>query len=255
MNSAQNSDVSSIPSALKALSKSATALNTATHRLTKSVEILDDALRKLNLGISSWVDISFGSSPDERFSSTEQLGYAKVNGKWGLALKVITEDEFAQGEPDVATWLFCDASRDFRIRALPHLPKLIAQLDRDAESITAKLSESAKEAEEFARAIETIARNESESPSIEGLKRCVVAALLEANSQGSAAAAMEDAIWSLDNGTIRIKTTLSKTILPLLINPQADKIIRTAVHECAAQSLKVELQPAATKPALSGESK
>jgi hypothetical protein len=243
-------DDRSILSSLNDLSSSAAALNAATQRLAKSVEVLDDALKKLNLGISSWVDVSLGSSPDNRFSTTERLGYAKVNGKWGLALKVIDEDMFA-AEPDVTTWLFCDASRELRIRAVPLLPKLMAQLNRDAKSITTKISESAREAEEFARAIEVVAQNHSlPEPA---LKEHVVQVLHAAKSQGSAADAIESAKWSAAAGVLSIQTDLSKTMLPMVINQDADRMIRNAIKERAPEYTKIELQPGRTF--VKGESK
>lgn len=248
--------VDPLPSSLRSLSISAAALNTATLRLTKSIEILDSSLKKLNLGISSWIEISSEHSPDERFWSKEELGYAKVNGKWGLALRVFNGDECVTDEEGTSCteWLFCDAARDLRIRALPHLPRLIVQLNSDAESITSKITERVKEAEELAGAIEIIARSGTSSSSIEQLQQYVITALQNARSQGSASDALTHAIWSLNNDTVQIKTELSKTMLPMVVNAEAEKIIRQTIREYGSEYLKVELH-AATKQSLNGESR
>jgi hypothetical protein len=246
----------SIPSSLKALSQSAVDLNTATHRLTKSIETLDNALKKLNLGISSWVETSLGGSQDGRFWSREELGYAKVSGKWGLALRASSGDECdTDGEHDTFTeWLFCDASRDMRIRALPHLPQLIAQLNTDAKSVTARISENVKEAEELAHAIELIAQNGSSSLSAEALQQHAIKALSGVKNQDTAVDALSDAVWILEDDTVQIRTELSKTMLPMVINGEATKIIKNAISEHGSQYLKVEILPG-VRPIAKGENK
>ena len=56
---------------------------------------LDEALKKLNLGISSWV--SFHGWDDGPFSEVHEIGYSKINSKWGIGIKRIIED---QTQPD-----------------------------------------------------------------------------------------------------------------------------------------------------------
>ncbi len=61
--------------------------------------------------------------------------------------------------------------------------------------------------------------------SAEALQRIAIEALSEAKSQGSAADAIADAEWTVAGGEIRVQTNLSKTMLPIAINPEADRII------------------------------
>jgi DNA polymerase-3 subunit gamma/tau len=74
------------------------------------------------------------------------------------------------------------------------------------------------------------------------LQRAVVEALQSAG-QGSAADAMEDASWTLVNGEARVQTELSKMMLPHVVNPEAEKIVRAALR--TAGVLKLELLPGA----------
>jgi DNA polymerase-3 subunit gamma/tau len=81
-----------------------------------------------------------------------------------------------------------------------------------------------------------------------GLQRAAVEALSSAASQGSASDALADAEWTVLNGEVRIQTELSKTMLPVVVNAEAEKILRAAVVE-RAPGLRVTLLPGAAKVA------
>ena len=85
--------------------------------------------------------------------------------------------------------------------------------------------------------------------SAEELQRAATEALMNAKSQGSAADALADAEWSIESGEIRVQTELSKTMLPMVINPDADKIVRTALRNAGAAALKLVLLPGAANAA------
>jgi DNA polymerase-3 subunit gamma/tau len=80
-------------------------------------------------------------------------------------------------------------------------------------------------------------------PSAEELQRMATDALMNAKSQGSAADALGDAEWTIADGEIRVQTELSKTMLPMVVNPDADKIIRAALRSAGAGALKLVLLP------------
>ena len=63
----------------------------------------------------------------------------------------------------------------------------------------------------------------------QALQRAAVEALQNVK-QVSAADAMEDAQWSIANGEVVVQTQLSKTMLPVVINPEAEKIVRAALR-------------------------
>jgi len=81
--------------------------------------------------------------------------------------------------------------------------------------------------------------------SAEKLQRAATEALMNAKSQGSAADALSDAEWSIEGGEIRVQTELSKTMLPMVVNPEADRIIRAALRNAGAGALKLVLLPGA----------
>jgi DNA polymerase-3 subunit gamma/tau len=72
-------------------------------------------------------------------------------------------------------------------------------------------------------------------------QRAVVQALSAAKLT-SAAEALADAVWTIANNEARIQTALSKTMLPVVINPEAEKIARAALRD--AGILKLTLLPA-----------
>ncbi len=68
-------------------------------------------------------------------------------------------------------------------------------------------------------------------------------ALFGAKSQGSAADAVDEAEWTIADGSLRIQTTLSPAMLPLVLNTEAEKILRSALREAGAGALRIELLP------------
>ena len=90
------------------------------------------------------------------------------------------------------------------------------------------------------------------APSQEGVLRSTVAALREAR-QTSAADAMEDAEWTVTAAEARIQTQLSPTMLPMVINPDAEKLVRAALR--AAGVLKLTLLPGEARPEIARKPK
>ena len=67
---------------------------------------------------------------------------------------------------------------------------------------------------------------------------------------------MEDAEWRISDGVLRVQTGFSKTMLGMVLNPDAEKIARAAILQANTKAggaaLKVEWLPGApteTKPA------
>nr|WP_313900671.1 DNA polymerase III subunit gamma/tau [Edaphobacter flagellatus] len=94
---------------------------------------------------------------------------------------------------------------------------------------------------------ETVASSASAggANSAEELQRVAVEALSAAKSQGTAADAIGDAEWTVEGGEIRVQTALSKTMLSMVINADADRIIRAALRTAGAGALKLSLLPGA----------
>jgi hypothetical protein len=121
------------------LSATASLLNKSSDELTSAVGLLDAALQKLNVGLAAWV--TFAEWADEHGStgSREQVGYEKVNGKWGISLRVSNWD--MDMEEIHGPWLFTDASRELRLAAVDKLPALVQELNRKATETVKKVQE------------------------------------------------------------------------------------------------------------------
>jgi DNA polymerase-3 subunit gamma/tau len=75
------------------------------------------------------------------------------------------------------------------------------------------------------------------------LQQAAVDALMSAKSQSTAADAIADSDFTLTGTDLTIQTTHSKTMLPTVINPDAEKILRAAIQS-VAPGLKITLLPA-----------
>ena len=75
------------------------------------------------------------------------------------------------------------------------------------------------------------------------LQRAVVEALQAAPQQGTAADAFDDAVLMIEDGELRVQMQVSKTMLPVVVNAEAEKIVRAALRERGAGGLKLVLLP------------
>ena len=145
--------VSRVQSAFQQLSAAATTLNTASDRLSKLVAELDSALKTLNVGLVCWVNIddpSFSEDGQEEYS--EQVGYAKINGKWGIAVRTVNDVAWAQ-HVGVEEWAFSDAPRHLRLKAIDLIPALLDELAKEASENTKKITEKTEEVQQLVTAI------------------------------------------------------------------------------------------------------
>ncbi len=120
------------------LSQAASQLNAVSDELGKFVGALDTALRRLNLGIATWLRLD-GREDGLGNYIKRDLGYAKVGGKWGISLRVVSGNH---NTPDVSTveeWLFNEAPRSLRIEAVEKLPDLFDSLVKEADAATRKI--------------------------------------------------------------------------------------------------------------------
>ena len=81
------------------------------------------------------------------------------------------------------------------------------------------------------------------SSSAADLQKAAVAALISAKSQETAADAMADAEWTVTGSEIRVQTELSKTMLPMVINAEAERLVKAALQNAGAVALKLVLLP------------
>ncbi len=79
----------------------------------------------------------------------------------------------------------------------------------------------------------------------DALRQAAIDALLRSGKQTSAGEALEDAEWQVEGGVLRVQTGFSKTMLAMILNPEADRIARAAIREAGGAALKIEWVPGA----------
>jgi cell division septum initiation protein DivIVA len=142
-----------VQNSIQQLPTAAASLNAATDQLGKSVGELDGVLRKFSLGIPTWVP--FSSSPNSLFPRYyhEDIGYAKIGGKWGVAIRTVDGDEVSDAGDDIEQWLFSDSPRLLRVRAIEKIPELLEALLKNAAEMTEKITAKAEEVAALTAAI------------------------------------------------------------------------------------------------------
>lgn len=130
------------------------SLNTASNELGKSIDVLDEALKKLNLGIVAWEPFRYrGDEEDPDEYDQDEIGYCKVNGTWGIALRHIWGHEGMGTHKQDGPWLFNEAPREMRISSVDKIPTLIESLGKEASDLAKKLHERTKEVRALAEII------------------------------------------------------------------------------------------------------
>jgi hypothetical protein len=149
------SDVSSpserTASSYKRLAASADVLQAASDEFSKSISVLDGALKMLDLGISAWERISGIDDDGNGNYWSEDVGYAKVGGIWGISLRVRSGKH--KDEEEHEEWLFNEGPRAMRIGAIDRIPDLLERLVKAADKTTKKVQEKTSQALELAAAI------------------------------------------------------------------------------------------------------
>ena len=146
---------------LPSLAATAVNLNEASKKLSAVIERIDDAIQRLNLGVTAWVTVQAGNENKGLYFWVEELGYSRNARKWGLTLTrragfegAGVLDELNEDE----NWPFNDAPRSLRIKAVPKIPELIKELDREAKEVAEQISASVNETVPLVEAIEISAR-------------------------------------------------------------------------------------------------
>ncbi len=152
--SSSDAKATKVQANFQSLSAVASSLNTASDELTRVIGTLDEALKKLNLGLTVWV--TFADRSDENDPSrydVDQIGYCRVSDKWGISLRHIWGHEAFDAHNEDGPWLFTNGPRELRLRSVDKIADLIEALSKEASATTKKIQEKTKEVGELARAI------------------------------------------------------------------------------------------------------
>jgi hypothetical protein len=143
---------SRISSSYKQLTQAATELNAVSDELGKFVTALDAALRRLNLGIATWLRLESREDGSGNYTKRD-LGYAKVGNKWGIALRTMSGNHNDVEDSNVEEWLFNDAPRALRIESVEKLPDLFESLVKEADAATKQIRTKTERAQALAGAL------------------------------------------------------------------------------------------------------
>jgi len=145
----------SVSSSFQSLHNAAATLNSVSDELGKFIARIDESLRKLNLGITVWVKVSGWDNSGDGDTGfwTEQIGYAKVNGRWGLCLRRVVGDYRYPEQDSEEIWAFNDAPRVQRLDALDKITDLLQKLSNEADTMTARVLERLADVEAVANAV------------------------------------------------------------------------------------------------------
>ena len=246
------------------LSTVAADLNAVSDELGKSIAEIDAALKKLNLGITTWVAIhgGDGSPYDDTFWSRD-IGYAKVSSKWGISLRTIDGQYSDIDRAETEEWLFNDAPRSLRLEAIDKIPELLEKLSKDAVKTTKEIRARLGEAQAVAEAVKSAASRKvrvplrvpthdlkssatqvkapeaqavlsPSTPDVGSLRKTIGSALADAG-HNSAAQLLDIGTWTLDGASLRIEVPgVGKRMLALTVNGAAEKIIRQELQRLGA---------------------
>jgi hypothetical protein len=154
-----------ISASYKQLTAAATELNAVSDELGKFVTALDVALRKLNLGIATWLRLESREDGSGNYTKRD-LGYAKIGSKWGIALRTMSGNHNSLEESNVEEWLFNDAPRALRIESVEKLPDLFESLVKEADAATRQIRTKTHRAQQLATALNE--QNEAATRKSEG---------------------------------------------------------------------------------------
>lgn len=134
------------------LSSFADSLNKASDEFSKVVGGLNKALQRLNVGLEVWVTYTKWNGDDGSYGS-EQIGYTKLAGNWGIAIRAFEGFQISQGDDLLGEWAFNDAPREMRLKAVEKLPELVDALGKEAKLMTEKIHKKLADTKAFAAAI------------------------------------------------------------------------------------------------------
>lgn len=145
-----------VSTAYKQLTVAATELNLVSDELGKFVAALDAALKKLNLGLATWIRLDSREDGSGNYAKRD-LGYAKIGSRWGIALRTISGNHNTPDVSNIEEWLFNDAPRSLRIESIEKLPDLFDSLIKEAEAATKQIRTRTAQAQQLANALNEVA--------------------------------------------------------------------------------------------------
>lgn len=140
-----------ILSSFKKLAVSSTDLNSAVGELCDNISPLENALSRLDLGVSAWHKIA-GHDDESGVFWTRDIGYTKIGKTWCIALRKTSG--YPDGELyEEEVWPFAAAPRWMQIESVGKIPDLFDELIKRTEDTIKKIRAKTIEARDLATAI------------------------------------------------------------------------------------------------------
>ena len=139
----------------------AESLNSVSDNLNSSAKRVEAILKKHPLGVASWVKFTDSRTHDGMVYYYEQVGFAKINGKWSLAIRTV--DGNVRDDDDIESWPFNEAPRGLRVKAVNKLPDLLEQLVKDGNEMIQEVTGQVKAVDFLADALEAALEPEAEN--------------------------------------------------------------------------------------------
>lgn len=130
------------------------SLNTATDHLAKSVNDLDALLKRFGFGIPVW--FTFNQKAEEPFYDNEDIGYAKIGGRWGISIRTFRGIAERGNLPEIEQWLFNESPRHLRVAAAEKLPELMEALVATATNMEKRIIEKTADVEAVTATMATV---------------------------------------------------------------------------------------------------
>lgn len=140
--------------AIEQFPAAAASLNNATDQLGKAIAELDAVLKRFSLGVPTW--IAFSSWEHYNNYSSDEIGYSKIGGKWGIAIRTIEGNHQDPEGDEIEQWIFNDAPRLLRVEAVSKIPELLEELLKKAAQMTNRIVEKAAEVDALAAGINAV---------------------------------------------------------------------------------------------------
>lgn len=144
-----------IAQSFKDLATSSAQLNAASDEFSRAITPIDAALKKLNVGLTVWHKY-VGNRDQNGDYWGRRIGYAKISGKWGLALSTVAGNMMDDDE-SAEEWLFNDAPRWIRLEAIDHVPALLDSLVEHVTEAATELKKKTAHARELSAMITAVA--------------------------------------------------------------------------------------------------
>jgi hypothetical protein len=162
-----------VQTAYRQLSVLATDLNSASIELSKTITELEAVLKKLNLGVAAWVQIS-GNSDENGNYWNRNIGYARIGDQWGIALRTASGNNNSEYE-EAEEWLFDNAPRWMRVEAVGKIPDLLEKLIQQTNDTTERIKKRGAEAKEITAAIKAAAAEPKATMDLTTFKKAIAA--------------------------------------------------------------------------------